>query len=83
MCIVELNQQIKDTPRKAKQWLGQIKKGACTEKRKFVEQNEKSPKKCQKGPVVVNGKTTPKGKSPKEPIKSPTTQSQTREKEAQ
>ena len=62
---------------------GSNKKGARTEKRKVVKQNEKSLKKHQKGPVVVNGKTTPKGKSPKEPIKSPTTQSQTREKEAQ
>ena len=62
---------------------GSNKKGAHTEKRKVVEHNEKSPKKCQKGPIVVNGKTTPKGKSPKEPIKSPTTQSQTREKEVQ
>ena len=61
---------------------GSNKKGARTEKRKVVEQNEKSPKKCQKGPVVVNGKTTPKGRRPKEPIKSPATQSQTREKEA-
>ena len=58
------------------------KKSACTEKQKVVEQNEKSPKKCQKGPIVVNGKTTPKSKSPKEPIKRPTTRSQTREKEA-
>ena len=62
---------------------GSNKKGVCTEKRKVVKQNEKSPKECQKGPIVVNGKTTPKGKSPKEPIKSPTTQSQTREKETQ
>ena len=61
---------------------GSSKKGACTEKQKVVEQNEKSPKKHQKGPVVVNGKSTPKGKSPKEPIKSPTTRSQPREKEA-
>ena len=82
MCILELDQQVKDTPRKAKQWLGQIKKGAHAEKWKVVEQNEKSPKKHQKGPIVVNGKTTPKGKRPKKPIKSPTTQSQTREKEA-
>ena len=73
MCIEELNQQIKDTPRKAKQWLGQIKKVLHTEEWKVVEQNEKSPKKHQKGPIVVNGKTTPKDKSPKEPIKSPTT----------
>ena len=49
------------------------KKGACTEKWKVVKQNEKSPKKHQKGSIVVNDKTTPKGKSPKEPIKSPTT----------
>ena len=61
---------------------GSNKKGARTEKWKVVEQNEKSPKKCQKGPIVVNGKTTPKGRRPKEPIKSPATRSQTREKEA-
>ena len=61
---------------------GSNKKSACTEKWKAVKQNEKSPKKHQKGPIVVNGKTTPKGKSPKEPIKSPTTRSQTRKKEA-
>ena len=52
---------------------GSNKKGAHTEKCKVVKQNEKSPKKHQRGPVVVNGKTTPKGKSPKEPIKRPTT----------
>ena len=62
---------------------GSNKKGAHTEKQKVVEQNEKSPKKHQKGPIVVNGKTTPKGRRPKEPIKSPATRSQTREKEAQ
>ena len=45
---------------------GSNKKSACTEKWKAVKQNEKSPKKHQKGPIVVNGKTTPKGKSPKE-----------------
>ena len=31
---------------------------------------------------MVNGKTNPKGRRPKEPIKSPATQSQAREKEA-
>ena len=75
VCIVELDQQVKDTPRKAKQWLGQIKKVPILKKRKVVEQNEKSPKKRQKGPIVVNGKTTPKGRRPKKPIKSPATQS--------
>ena len=83
MCIVELNQQIKDTPRKAKQWLGQIKKVPILKNGKLSNKMIRSPKKQQKGPIVVNGKTTPKGRRPKEPIKSPATRSQTREKEAQ